>query len=450
MMITVPLTAVHAEAGLLDATLPDLGGALAWEQVHRVRPPAPLTCRACSAPMAAKVSVRGMRFFAHRADASDCPTVGETIAHRLLKLELAAAIRDAGWHAELEVPGHGWRADVLAVSPDGTRRIAFEAQLAAATVADLAERTHTMAADGVEVCWITDKDTTWVTHVPSARVRRPGPVGEAADETASARTPAQPLIVVDGHARFEPNWCTDRAKCVRVQNYGQQAVPCPGHGSWYSADAVALSTFVRGVCGGHVRCISTTRPALMRASRHDGGTRVWTTQRHHRAEADQRVASEAYEKWATAQRASYERQLERAEVEQARHHAYIEALLTRQAALIRPTVEFVYHAAGVSPRVLDAERLPRFAMGVPVLVGEKLWALICPVATRITPALAGWFATATIVVADDRERERIARYTRPGQRFKVIDPGPLLPQQPRQRPGIGIHQAVSRMFGGFG
>ena len=91
-MIVVPLTAVHPQAGLLDATLPDLGGALAWEQVHRVRPPVPLSCRACGAMMSAKLSKLGMRFFAHRADASGCPTLGETLEHRLLKIELAAAI----------------------------------------------------------------------------------------------------------------------------------------------------------------------------------------------------------------------------------------------------------------------------------------------------------------------------------------------------------------------
>jgi competence protein CoiA len=67
MMIFVPLAAVHAELGLLDATLDDLGVPLPWEQIHRVRPPAPLMCRACAGPVSAKLSVRGLRFFAHRA-----------------------------------------------------------------------------------------------------------------------------------------------------------------------------------------------------------------------------------------------------------------------------------------------------------------------------------------------------------------------------------------------
>lgn len=152
------MTAAHPVHGLLDATVDDLGAGIAWEQIHRVSPLEPLTCRGCSAAMSAKVSTRGLRFFSHRAAARDCPSAGETLAHRLLKLELAGAIRDAGWHAELEVPGNGWRADVLASSPDGSRRIAFEAQLASATIEDLRERTATIAAEDVEVCCLTDRD----------------------------------------------------------------------------------------------------------------------------------------------------------------------------------------------------------------------------------------------------------------------------------------------------
>lgn len=289
-MLIVPLTAVHAEFGLLDATLPDLGGTADWAQVHRAKPPAPLTCRACAAPMTAKESKLGMRFFAHRAAVSDCPTVGETIAHRLLKIELAAAIRDAGWHAELEEPGNGWRADVLATSPDGRRRVAWEAQLAAATIEDLSERTATMAADGVEVCWVTDKDTTWVTHVPSARVHRP--------DDAEAQTPAShgraALLVVDGHARFEPDWCRDRERCDSAPDYGQRRVPCPGHGRWLPAKTLTLAAFVRAVCAAVVGLYPTHRPVLARQSRHDSGTSLWTTRQYRALAEEQRTATETY------------------------------------------------------------------------------------------------------------------------------------------------------------
>ena len=47
----------------------------------------------------------------------------------MLKLELAGAIRAAGWYAELEVPAKdgSWRADVMASSPDGTRSVTVHA-----------------------------------------------------------------------------------------------------------------------------------------------------------------------------------------------------------------------------------------------------------------------------------------------------------------------------------
>lgn len=55
---------------------------------------------------------------------------------------------------------------------------------------------------------------------------------------------------------------------------------------------------------------------------------------------------------------------------------------------------------------------------------------------------------AVTVVADERERDRIAKHTRPGRRFKVIDPGPL-PPSPQISRGISVHEAVSRMFVAF-
>jgi competence protein CoiA len=127
---------------VLDATVDPLGEGTPWEAIHRARPRAPLTCRECGHGLHAKLSPKGLRFFAHDRAAPTCSLVGETMAHRLLKLQLASAIRDAGWYAELEVAGEGWRADVLATSPDGTRRMAWEAQLAQITVDELRERTH--------------------------------------------------------------------------------------------------------------------------------------------------------------------------------------------------------------------------------------------------------------------------------------------------------------------
>lgn len=156
-------------------------------------------CRECAASVHAKQSSLGQRFFAHDVGSS-CPASGESVAHRLLKTELAAAIRDAGWVAELEVPGTGWRADVLAASPDGARRVAWEAQLASATVADLQERTDTMRAELDAVCWVTDQDVPWMRQVPSLRLRRYDTGDGVRDQMAQCRC----ALIVGNSARRRP------------------------------------------------------------------------------------------------------------------------------------------------------------------------------------------------------------------------------------------------------
>jgi competence protein CoiA len=153
--------------------------------------------------MTAKRSPLGLRYFAHQPGAPECALAGESLAHHLLKLELAQAARQAGWHADMEVagPDRTWRADVLAIHPAGGRRIALEAQLAAITLEDVQERTRRMAVDQVPSLWVTDRESCpWLGRVPSIRVHAAGD---------------GPLAVVDGVARF---------------NSGSQRwapVPCP-------------------------------------------------------------------------------------------------------------------------------------------------------------------------------------------------------------------------------
>jgi competence protein CoiA len=169
------------------------------------------------------------------------------------------------------------------------------------------------------------------------------------------------------------------------------------------------------------------------------------------AAEEQRAASAAYDRWAAPRIAAAVAAAELAQQNQLDHSARIEALLARQDALVCPTVEWVYQSVGVYPTVRDGERIPRYAMGVPVFIGEKLHAVICPVASRITSGLAGWFSTATIVVADETERARIAKVTRGGQRFRVTDPCPSPALDAQPRPGahlesISVREAVNRMF----
>ncbi|MDX2963319.1 hypothetical protein [Streptomyces acidiscabies] len=177
--------AVHAQWGTVFAHLPDLGCGRSWEAVWKSRPPAPITCDECHHPMHAKTSRTGLRFFAHAPGAPTCALGLESVAHHLLKLELATAARDAGAHAELEVPGPdgAWRADVLATDPAGTWSTALEAQLAPITGTDIAARTARMRTDGVASIWFSDRPRPpWLGTVPSVRLERP----EGSTELAAA------------------------------------------------------------------------------------------------------------------------------------------------------------------------------------------------------------------------------------------------------------------------
>jgi hypothetical protein len=170
--------AIHPEAGRIDATLPDLGCGLDWSAVHKVRPRIALTCPDCEHSVHAKVSARKLKHFAHDPGRpADCAWLNESLEHHLLKLELATRIRKAGWHAELEVRADDgtWRADVLASAHDGSRRIAWEAQLSPITDDDIRARTERYRNDDIDVCWVSPAGTVarWLSKVPSIRVRDP-------------------------------------------------------------------------------------------------------------------------------------------------------------------------------------------------------------------------------------------------------------------------------------
>ncbi|WP_052411049.1 competence protein CoiA family protein [Streptomyces olivaceus] len=100
---------------------------------------------------------------------------GESLEHHLLKLELAQAARAAGFHAEYEVgaPDGSWRADVMATSADGTRRVALEAQLSPITVEDVQARTDRYEAQGITVCWFGVAPRPWIGSTPSLLLDSP-------------------------------------------------------------------------------------------------------------------------------------------------------------------------------------------------------------------------------------------------------------------------------------
>ena len=166
----------HEEWGNVDSTLLDLGCGKSWDTVHQARPRAPLTCRECRHTMTPVRSPRGLRFFRHGPRVPQCALAGgESIEHHMLKLELAQAARAAGFHAEYEVaaPDRSWRADVMATSADGTRRVALEAQLSPITPESIQARTDRYERDGVAVCWFGVALSSWAGRVPSLLVSPP-------------------------------------------------------------------------------------------------------------------------------------------------------------------------------------------------------------------------------------------------------------------------------------
>ncbi|MGW2721153.1 competence protein CoiA family protein [Streptomyces sp. NPDC001492] len=399
--------AVHAQWGTVFAHLPDLGCERGWGEVWKVKPPAPLTCDECGHTMYAKTSRTGLRFFAHAPGAPSCALALETVAHHLLKLELANAARDVGAHAELEArgPGGTWRADVLATDPGGVWRTALEAQLAPITNADITARTETMRADGVSSIWFSDRRRPpWLGQVPSVRV-------ESADGA---------LVVAEGLAKFHD-------------------------GQWEAGPQVPIAEFLRWVFAGRV--VAHRRKAPVR-SPLAARPMLWTAPQYTREEAahleaeevrkqaqreeGRRRLEEARARWDQEQERSRRKDRERAGV-RGEHEAAVQALLKRQAALEKPAFYFVHQETGTYPFIPN-HGTPAFAMGIPVYLGLKPYGVICPVASRVA-AVRDRLAKLVVFVASERERRRIAAQARPGQRIQVLDGG--LAALPSPRPPEG-------------
>uniref|UniRef100_UPI002F90843E competence protein CoiA family protein n=1 Tax=Streptomyces virginiae TaxID=1961 RepID=UPI002F90843E len=174
----MPFTALHPDLGRLDATLADLRHKLDWAQIHKARPRIQLACPECDWTLHPKVSRYGVRFFCHDPGRPpSCELSNESWEHHMLKLDMAGAIRAAGWFATLEVPAEdgSWRADVMATSTDGTQRMAWEAQLSPITLDDIQARTDRYLDEGVRVCWVSPhkRSPRWISAVPAVRVHAP-------------------------------------------------------------------------------------------------------------------------------------------------------------------------------------------------------------------------------------------------------------------------------------
>ncbi|GAA2009244.1 competence protein CoiA family protein [Catenulispora subtropica] len=326
-------TAIHPDAGRIDASRIDLGCGLDWMQIYRVRPRIQLGCPECGFGVHAKVSPRGLRYFAHDPGRPpECQMSNESIEHHLLKLELATAIRAANWHAELEVRAENglWRADVMAISTDGERRMAWEAQLSPITNFDLLSRTARYADSDIDVCWVSPRDAVpWLGVVPAIGVAEP------ADGLG--------WTVADGLARFDNR-----------------------NGAWFVVKDTALETFVRWVLAGKVN----THFILDRYRRiHLGGKRqarrneIWTTDKSVQLERAHNVMRERQTAWKAKK--------DREEQEAERRRLAVEEVERAEAERLRKIQEEIHQAEAAEAhrlwkiewdtkqQVLEAERLAK-------------------------------------------------------------------------------------------
>ncbi|MBR7826637.1 hypothetical protein KDK95_10000 [Actinospica sp. MGRD01-02] len=260
-------TAIHPDLGRIDASLLDLGAGLDWTAVYRVRPRIALRCPECGHGVHAKLSPRGLQYFAHDPGRPpECQLSSESMEHHLLKLELATSIRAAGWHAELEVRGEdgAWRADVLADCADRGTRWAWEAQLSPITTFELLTRTAKYYDAGIDVCWVTPRTgTPWIGASPCIRVAEPE--GDAG------------WSVADGLGRFDER-----------------------RGAWVVVEGTSLATFVRWVMEEKISChgiLTRYRRVLVGKGRKARRIDIWTSGRSIAAEKRHDAMRQRQQEW---------------------------------------------------------------------------------------------------------------------------------------------------------
>jgi hypothetical protein len=110
----------------------------------------------CDAAACPRVSKPGTRHFFHRR-ANGCSSAGETFQHLWAKAEIVRACADAGWAAQTEVAGDGWRADVLASR--GNAKVAFEVQWSPQDEETCRFRQQRYGAVGIRGCWLYRGET---------------------------------------------------------------------------------------------------------------------------------------------------------------------------------------------------------------------------------------------------------------------------------------------------
>lgn len=113
-----------------------------------------------------------------------------------------------------------------------------------------------------------------------------------------------------------------------------------------------------------------------------------------------------------------EQQLQRDREKSQRHQANQDALRRRQNQLEPLVTQVVTEQLGTRPWTLDNDH--EHAMGMSIIAGGRVVAVICPIASRITAEVAARLGNVTVYVASEHERRAVARRCHRGQQPIVL------------------------------
>ncbi|MEU1591266.1 hypothetical protein ABZ468_00010 [Streptomyces sp. NPDC005708] len=114
-----------------------------------------------------------------------------------------------------------------------------------------------------------------------------------------------------------------------------------------------------------------------------------------------------------------------------------EVWIARQRSLAKQAVDWVSRETGTMAVLIADSGSPKWAMGDPIFVRDRPYAVLCPVASRVQ-ALRYKLHSMVLLAANEAHRQLLAEQMGPSQRIKVVgeeSPGPQDGHQRAPLPG---------------
>jgi len=142
----------------------------------------PVTMACCGAPGHLRVSKTGIQHFYHGA-AAGCTYAEESREHLEIKERIYRICTSEHWDTSVEFPApdRSWISDVYAIRDD--RKVVFEIQVSAISLAELEERETKYLAGGIESYWLLDTFPGRSGIITSRYVSHRSPVDDPSGDT---------------------------------------------------------------------------------------------------------------------------------------------------------------------------------------------------------------------------------------------------------------------------